>query len=300
MRLLLAICCALLLPACAMTQSTFAPQSYHTLDKDIADLRSKFGIATSIDQYYDGTAETEAGRNEFIAKRLALYDLEYLRFVQTLRLGRAEMATVFDHGLLGLGLATTLAAGAHTKTVLGAVTTAVIGSRASFEKNFYADQTTLALISQMNAERKVALLPILQGITKPIGEYPMSQALLDLSAYQAAGTMDAALIGVQKGAVAKEATASAAIAQYRTHAYQPDDSTARIWKWLYPGFVSFDANGDALDANGTIVPINSANYQSLRAEIAKLGLDGIALPAFQGHKALASSRAQAIIDLSIP
>lgn len=299
LRILLSLLCALCLSACAMTETGFAPRSSLSLDKDIAGLEAQYGLATSLQDYYS-KPETAERRNEFVAARLALYDLEYMRFVQGLRLGRAEADTLFDHSLLGLGLATTLAAGEHTKTVLGAVTTAITGSRASFDKNFFADKTTGALVSQMNAERKEALLPIAQGVSQSVQAYPMTRAIIDLNAYQMAGTIEGALQGVHKDAAAKDAAASAAIDRLRDGKFVPDASTWRITSWLYPGYTSFDADGVAHDGSGATVAINSANYQALRAEMVKLHLDGVTLESLLNDPANADARAQAIADLKIP
>jgi hypothetical protein len=299
LRKILLLLCAAMLSGCAMTRSNFAPQSYHTLDKDIAELRAAFGVETSLTKYYATRPETAEARNEFIAKRLALYDLEYLRFTQTFSLGRAEADALFDHGLLGLGLATTLAAGEHTKTVLGAVTTALTGSRASYEKNFYADKTSVALLTQMNAERKVALVPILRGVGKPIEQYPMAEAISDLAAYQQAGTLAGALQGVQKDAAEKDSRVSQDIERYRSVRFAPDDSTARLRLFLYPGLDRF-ANGKPLDAAGNVIRPDEDRLAKVIAAKQQVGAGDIAMGTFMASSELADKRAQVVAALNIP
>lgn len=282
-----------------MTQTGYAPQSFYSLDRDIKELEEEFGVATSIKEYYS-QAETEQRRDEFIAGRLTLYNLEYLRFVQGFRLGRAEADTIFDSVLLGLGLATTLSSGERTKTVLGAITTAFTGSRNSVEKNFYADKTTSALVAQMNADRKVALIPILAGTQEGIEDYPLSRAIVDLSEYQFAGTIDGALQGVQKDAAVKDVAASKDIEQYRSVAFSPDDSTARIRKYLYPQ-LSKIVNGKMLDANGVVIPSPvQARVTELLEQKNKLGYGDVAIGTFLNGPDFAEARAQIVKNLDIP
>lgn len=130
---------------------------------------------------------------------------------------------MFDITQLGLGLATTLVAGERAKTVPGAVTTAPAGAKNSYARDFYDDQTAVAAITQMNAERKVALIPILGGARASIEDYPFTQAITDLAEYWSAG----ALQGVLRDVGAKDIRATATIEQYRTVSFKPDDQTRR-------------------------------------------------------------------------
>lgn len=289
---------AVLLSGCAVTRG-YAPHSAYPISRDIAELHTRFQSASSITGYYAG-ADTAARRNEFIAGRLTLSNLEYIQFIRQFRLSRAQEQAAFDITQLGLGVATTLVAGERAKTVLGTITTALTGARNAYEKNFYDDQTTAALVTQMNAERKVALIPILAGTKASIEDYPLTQAIVDLTEYQLAGTIDGALQAVQRDAGVKDARASAVIDQYRTVSFRPDDMTVRIKTWLFPGAVSFDATGTARDSAGAPVALDAGRYASLQVELKTLGLAGIALPNFLGKASLAADRAKAVETLNIP
>src|SRR5712691_11236197 len=59
----------------------------------------------------------------------------------------------------------------------------------------------------MNAQRKAALVLILEGIKRDIEVYPMALALSDLSEYYFAGTFTGALQAIEKDAGVKEAAA---------------------------------------------------------------------------------------------
>jgi hypothetical protein len=296
LRILLAMLCVLVLPACAMTETGYAPRNFYGVDKDIAELET---LDASLTTYFQSNATT-ASRNEFIARRLALYDLEYLRFTQNFRLGRAEADTLFDHAMLGLSLATTLSSGEDTKTALGAIMTALTGGRASIEKNFYADKTSSAMVSQMTAERKAALVPILDGASKPIEKYSMDSAFRDLNAYRAAGTVDGALEAFQKAAAKKDEVASAAIEEYRTAKFGADDNTLRIRKYLFPTMVKL-LNNQAVDASGAVIAApDPSRLASLQAEMHKLNLDQVLPVTFMNAAAFADERAKVVLALNIP
>lgn len=288
---------AMLLSACSSTGGLYAPRSPFPIDQDIAELHEQFGSAASIKGFYAGAATVER-RNEFIAGRLVLYDLEYIRFVSRFRVGRAGEATAFDALALGVGFATTITTGERVKTILGAVTTALTGARTSYEKNFYEDKTADAVLAAMNAQRKQALVAIIAGSKGSLTEYSLTQAVTDLSAYQHAGTLGGALEGIQVDASAKAQSADAAIARLRNISYGPDDASSRIVKWLYPT-ASTVASGVGLDASGQPVNVDPARVVSLQTELNKLGLD-IPIAVLLDDPGSTTTRQTIIKDLSIP
>lgn len=290
---------ALLVSGCA-SRPQFSPRPAFSVDEDIRQLHEEFDTAASIKGYYASGGDTLAKRDTFIAGRLALYDLEYLRFISRYRLSRAEQNTAFDAVALGIGVATTTVSGAGAKTVLGAVTTALTGLRTSYEKNFYDDKTAAALVAQMTAERKKALVPIIRGLRMSVEDYPITVAIVDLAAYQQAGTIDGALAGVQQDAVVKDAAASDQLARFRVSSYRPDDSSQRILRWLWPGFVQADKDGTFRDAAGQPISRNDANYNMLQQRLSSAGLSGLPIPALLGNAMLAEVRSNLIRDLSIP
>ncbi|MDG2532669.1 hypothetical protein P6144_03345 [Sphingomonas sp. HITSZ_GF] len=316
MRILLAFLCVLVLPACAMTETGFAPRSYYTIDGDIAALTqdrpatgSDSGTGTgtqavksdgSLAKYFDGTTPTEARRNNFIEIRLAVYDLEYERFTQNLRAGRTDAETIADLTVIGLSLATTLSDSKHAKTVLGAIITSFTGGRAAIEKNYYADRTTSALITQMDAERKAALIPILTGKARPLAEYSISDTIRDLLAYKRAGSIDGALKAVQKAATDKDEAASAALKEYRAVKFGADANTLRIRKYLFPAMVKVLDN-QPIDASGAVIKApDPAHLASVQAEMTKLNLGQVLVPVFMNAAAFADERAKVIAALNIP
>jgi len=278
----------------------YAPRAAFAIDQDIQQLHDQFDTAASIKGYYAAGADTAARRNEFIAGRLALYDLEYIRFIGRYRLSRAEQSTAFDAVALGVGFATTITHGERVKTILGAVTTALTGARSSYEKNFYDDKTAAALVAQMTAERKKALIPIVQGLKASVEEYPLTLVVVDLANYRLAGTIDGALSGVQQDAAVKDAAATDILSQYRTISYTLDDNSARIRNWLWLGYASADSDGTVRDASGKVIALDAAKYATLKAKLAAKGMGGLALPNLLGAPNLAAVRAALVAEIPIP
>jgi hypothetical protein len=283
---------------CTTTGAPYAPESSYTARSDLDAFKKRFASETSITDYYK-LPETEQRRNEFIAGRLVLYDLAYVDWISRFRFGRAAESTILDAATLGINHATTLFGGARTKEVLGAIAGSIVGTRASYEKNFYDEQAAGALAAQMNAERKAALVPIMAGTKANIAEYALTAALIDLANYQYAGTIDGALSGIHREAGIKETKAIADLEQYRSVSFAPDVSSDRITKWLYPGFVRFDDDDNPLDKNDRIID-NRAQVDMLRNELEKLGLDGLPIDTFLDSPTLGALRAKAITDLQIP
>ncbi|MBW2741290.1 MAG: hypothetical protein JRE64_21160 [Deltaproteobacteria bacterium] len=78
--------------------------------------------------------------------------------------------------ILGLNIAGVSFFDAVTKTVLAGLAAGVTGSKQVIDKNYYFEKTIPALVGQMNAERKKALVPILVDVRGTLDEYPFAQA----------------------------------------------------------------------------------------------------------------------------
>lgn len=289
----------LLTAGCTTAGAPYAPETSYTARSDLDALKAEFASSTSIADYYS-RPETRERRNAFIAGRLVLYDLAYVDWVSRLRFGRAAESTILDTATLGLSQAITLFGGARTKEVLGAIGAAISGTRSSYEKNFFDEAAAGAIAAQMNAERKAALMPIMAGTRAGIAEYPLTDALIDLNAYQFAGTIDGALAGIHRDAGAKEATALARLERYRGVTYAADDSSDRLLLYVYPGMKSVDPDGIVRDSAGSPVEKNAGRVAAVEAELRKLALDGLAIGTLLTSGDLAPVRAKIVQTLQIP
>jgi hypothetical protein len=166
---------------------------------------------TALQPYFDGTVEQKyiaaqddntrtQIRNQIILARMRGYDIEFSNFERTLY-GQGNTITV-GSDLIGLVLGglTATTGNATTKAALGAASTGIIGANAAINKDLYYQKTIPALLTQMEADRLKAKLPIVQGMTQPDSKYPLMQAYIDLDAYKNAGSIPGAISSVTQSA----------------------------------------------------------------------------------------------------
>jgi hypothetical protein len=249
---------------------------------------------------YYSQPETEARRNAFALGRLTLYNLQYIDYIHRFTLGEATTQTAFDIAKLGVDLSTTLVGRPYTKTVLGAASAALTGSRLSVEKNIFDDKTAAALVAQMNATRKSALVPILAGLQRSVADYPLSTAIVDLQTYYEAGTPEGALANVQASAAQQAATAERQIEQFRSVTFSQDAMSTALRKWLYPSAVSKSAGGGMLLADGSAAPADAGRVARLRQWLTANGWTDLPIERLLDGPGLAAGRQAALADLNIP
>lgn len=193
----------LALVACATgSKPGFPMQSVDDL-KQIEELEKRTDFITKLTEY-NFASENKSARNQIINHRLVLMDLHYNRWVSNFASDKQTIDTVTDIIILGLNLGATAVGGAGTKTLLSAISGGVVGSKLAIDKNVYYEKTVSALVAAMNAQRKAALVPILEGMRKDAEEYPLGRGLADLDNYYRAGTFLGALQAIQADAGAKE------------------------------------------------------------------------------------------------
>lgn len=275
----------MLVSGCGAISHPGSPATSYDPDQDIKELSKVFGSATSISDYYK-TPETRAKRDAFVTGRLTLINLQYIQFIRQFAVNTAQLDSAFDITKLGVDLATTLVGGATTKSILGAISAGLTGSRTSIEKNFFQQKTVPVLISEMNAQRKIALVPIVTGLSEGIDRYPLASALVDLQNYYEAGTFVGALQSIQKDAGAKEAAADTTLNVLRSTVFAADASSDRIKAFIWP--------------SGIGQPVNQGNLDKLRGWMAANLPVGLPIATFLNAPTLANARKKAIADLSIP
>ena len=297
--LALALVLASPLGACASFKNVAGPPPAFDVNKDIAEFTTHYSSATSIASYYQ-QPETKARRDEFVIGRLTLYNLQYIKYIQSFALDRAQAESVFDITNLTLGVANTLVGGEADHAAITAATSLLSGSRLAIEKNFYNERTVPALVTQMNASRQAALVPILRGLKQDPSAYPLSQALVDLQGYYEAGTIQGALLEVQQQAGVKKAAADRQIEQLRSVRFVEDASSRRIRAWLWPTRASDTPGGAPLDASGAPAVPDATRLAALRKWLADNGWQNVPVQQFINGDAMAEARQDAVAALAIP
>lgn len=191
-----------LLVGCSTMRYGGAPEPSFDVDKDLERLAQQFEPGDSITEFYKNPSE--ALRDKFITGRLTLMNIRYIQFIRQLTSERQLLDSAADMLTLGLSLAGTSVSASGTKTVLAAIAAGVTGSKQVIDKNYYFEKTIPALVGQMNADRKKALIPLLVGMKASLADYPFAQAVTDLHNYYHAGTFVGAIQAIQADAGAKE------------------------------------------------------------------------------------------------
>ncbi len=163
----------------------------------------------ALDDFYRQTDEVgrQRVRNQFVETRIAVVDHEYLKFRQSLYERRVGSALGTDLALMSLGGLGAAVSSAGAKTTYAALSAAVVGGKASVDKNVYFERTVSALLSQMDTLRNKKKIELFDGLALPITNYPLSYAKAQTDEYYLAGTIAQAIMGVNaETAVASQAT----------------------------------------------------------------------------------------------
>lgn len=185
----------------------------------------------SLQQYFNGSKQTDYFnpqnnaaarariRNEIILGRLHAYDITFSDFEKRLYGDGNGVTLGGDLTALILTGLTATTGGAATKSALGAASTGVLGAKAAIDKDLYYQKTVPALLAQMEADRLLALAPIIAGMKLSDDQYPLFQAYIDLDAYKNAGSIPAAINAINKDTGNAKDEAQDAITIVRTKAY---------------------------------------------------------------------------------
>lgn len=199
------------LSGCATIGRGGAPEPSFDIDKDLEQLAKQFGHADAIASFY--AAPSVDARNRFISGRLTMMNIRYIQFIRSSTADKQLLDSAAQMLTLGLSLAGATVPGAATKTLLAVAAAGVTGSKEIVDKNYYYEKTIPALIAQMNAERRKALVPLLSGMTHSLSTYTFEQAIDDLHTYYFAGTFIGAINAIQADAGAKERAQDEVIAR---------------------------------------------------------------------------------------
>jgi len=143
----------------------------------------------------------KALRNQMAYRVMADIESNYGNFEMKLSSGRAIQATLADATTLGLTAATTVVGASDVKDILAATGTAFQGTWTSYDKNFFAQKTTEALIAQMRAARKTKQAQLITGLaTRDVTSYPWDAVWIDLVDFYYAGTVPSAMVEIASNA----------------------------------------------------------------------------------------------------
>ena len=181
---------------------TYAPNEFQA---NVATYRADFDA-----KHYDLATDD---RNRIAYRVMAQIEAAYSQFESTTLTSRAGLQTGGDAAQLGLTAAATVVGAAGVKDILDATAIALQGTRLSFDKNFFEQKTTEALISQMRATRKTQEAQLLLNLNqRSAKDYTLEQTWTDLIRYYHAGTISSALVDIASKAGADDVKAGQTLA----------------------------------------------------------------------------------------
>lgn len=212
---------ATLLSGCASV--TGYPESPGDPKGELQSLKRTYYGADVVQHYNalrDDAART-AYRDEVVVGRERVIDLNYYAFRKHLLAGGNLTEVGTDWAVLALSGAGTTVASAGSKAIFAAIAGGLTGARGSVEKNLYYQKTIVALVGQMEAQRKQAKLKIEQGLAVSASRYSLTEALGDVDDYYEAGSIPSAVNGVSESAGVSVSVSKEAIAKIREKRISP-------------------------------------------------------------------------------
>ncbi|ALN89567.1 hypothetical protein [Lysobacter gummosus] len=195
----LAVClCAMAAGGCATFRG--APQSLVTPKQ--LESKSSFKTENLIEDLVGATSESQ--RTLAATKLMAVCDIRYMEFRHEIVANRKHSRAASNALSLMTDVAASLTDSAGVKNNYIALSVLIQGGNNIYDKDYMFDRTLDALVAQMDANRKTKLLDIRRAMTKDIVEYPGPSALADVIDYYHAGTINGAILGVQKAANEQE------------------------------------------------------------------------------------------------
>jgi hypothetical protein len=152
-------------------------------------------------------------RNDIVRRRLMLIDQAYADYVVRLRHDKTTMDLATGLAGLALGVAGTMAESVAAKTNYAAAGTLLVGGAAVVDQTLYYEQTVLALVAAMDANRAEHRLTIMTALANPLDQYSSADAYADLIAYERAGTLLGAIGYIQVTSKASQTSADDQIQQ---------------------------------------------------------------------------------------
>lgn len=215
-ELKLAALCLLPLLACGCA-SNMGPKMPKELTAPSASLYPAGQLEADVKAYGDaisraGAAQDQKTRDNELQNALALRnrmayrvmaDIEsnYGRFEMKLSSSRATQSTLADATTLGLTAATTVVGASDVKDILAATGSAFQGTWTSYDKNFFQQKSTEALIAQMRATRRILQAQLITSLGKrDVKSYPWEAVWMDLVDFYYAGTVPSAMVELASNA----------------------------------------------------------------------------------------------------
>jgi hypothetical protein len=198
------------------------PDRLYTVPEEVAQARTLLDVAVPgsipglVERYYQAPDDAQRMflRNEIIARRMYIIDVEYSEYEASLTSERQKFGFLTTAAASALGIAATLTSPLSSAQLVSGAGAAVLATRGAYDSEVVIAKTIQIVQGYMRASRDVvASRQILPRLNESSVTYPLSAALHSLEDYYRAGTFTAGLIPAleESGAAAKIAAAEKAV-----------------------------------------------------------------------------------------
>lgn len=260
-----------------------APERAAYDESELKYLETFFSEAIFAD--YDKRSNNPAKRdyrNKVVGARVRAIDIQYARFSKELFQRSAEINLRSDGTTLALGAAGAVSTVSSSQAIISALSGFNTGMKTSIDKNVLFESTASVIFQQMEANRAAALVPIYQGYSLGVEDYPLMRALLDVEAYYRAGTIMAAVSSISRTSGEQQAESKDELQQISKNSYLKDNASQILRKYWKPDEITKDTDNENkiknwMKENGVKESITtflySAEYKEQRLEAVRDLLD---------------------------
>lgn len=208
-------------------------------------------------------------RNEIIARRMYIIDLEYSEYETALTNERQKFGFGTSVVAQGLTIASSLTTPLRSAQILAGASSGVSAARGFYDSEIVIAKTIQIAQGHMRAKRDEIAKRIIPLRDASSSAYPLSAALHDLEDYYRAGTLTAGLIEAvgKSGEAADDAALQKAVVI--SGIYSPDSSTRILDAFLRPGGGNTPINRNNLNAANACLP---KGYKDVRSILTSSGL----------------------------
>lgn len=203
---------------CASTKGF--PKRGESVETILTALNANYSTA-QIFTDYTAAADQKTYRNQAVAARMMAIDIRFAEFQEKMFSQRSYLTVGGDTAKSVIGVAGTLTSAGQTSQILSGLASAFDVGSASVDNNIYQNQTQIAVMSMMLAERTKVKARIETRARTSIEDYSMASALSDLEGYYMAGSIPGALAAITSAAGKKMVEAERKIET----TYEPDAGT---------------------------------------------------------------------------
>jgi|ERR671914_217552 hypothetical protein len=268
---------SLVLSFCACSSLGTQPQRPYDVEQQLVK------VATSFDPTVVQTCEekpSEVCRDRIVRNQIEAYNIVFGQFEDAISKVTQQVHITGDILVSLFTGAGTVIKGTQAKSIVSALASSVTGAKNTVDTNLLFQKSVTTVTSRMEALRKEALNPIRAGLLKPLAEYSLTQALLDVEEYFKAGSMQRAIASIDEATEEKNSEADDAKNEMLQLTYGADENTTLLRNFWKP--------------DGKVSSENAADFQKWIDENVSKGLSKTAFLTGQRY---ADARKKAVAEL---